>query len=243
MFAGIAGMMVLATALETAPVMAELEQARREQSGGDEEAQGARPAVKNDAAQASAASREEGEELHTEIDEFTVNAQYRGAIKKSFKDVGDGKIEYMKTGEDTFRIRVTGLITNPDSREKYDLDLDMSFDLDGSRVEVSENRNRFDDRTEWSRKRIERTLPFLYLVRARLPDGRRATTREYFYKGRLCTIRYGQTERNLEASIYDRDELVGKVFLNRASKGSFAQMEKFRVPAQDDVMVSFIIDR
>lgn len=234
--------MVLLMALGSTPAIAGLEQARREQTEDDDESRRRSGGGRSAAAVSDMVSEVSGEPL-TDVDEFTVNAQYRGAIKKSFKDVGGGKIEYMTTGKDDFRVRVTGLITNPDTNEKYELDLDMTFSLDGSKVNVSENRNRFDESTEWTRARIERTLPFLYLVRAYVPDGRRGMTREYFYKGRVCTIRYGQTERNLEASVYDRDELIGKVFLKRSGKGPLAHMEKFRVPAPDDVMVSFIVDR
>lgn len=175
------------------------------------------------------------------VEQYKVNAQYRGGVKKGFSDIGKGTAVFTPQDGSRFSVKLDGSVENPESKEQYSFWLDMDFQYTASgQIKVLRNGSRYSSRAIEYRERIEKVVPFVYLVKFQplpAPDGE--PSRGFRFAGTEYVLRYVPTERHVEASLYEGDSLVGKFFLLRSDRMPLV-FEKFRVPTEGNVVLSFI---
>lgn len=176
----------------------------------------------------------------TARDEFSVNASYLGSVKKSFLDIGFGKVLYKDLGRGRFAIRSRAEIQHPEKDTLYKFDLDMTFQLRGNHIEVVANESTFNEASASYRDRVEHAAPFVYLAKVLPPPGPgEEPSRLYHYLGHRYAIRYDRSEAGIEATTYRGDEIISKTFISGRDDG-FNRVDKFRVP-EHDLMISFVM--
>jgi hypothetical protein len=174
-------------------------------------------------------------------EEYHLNAQYRGTVKKGFSDIGQGGATYTPLGNGQFNVRLNGTVRHPENRDTYEFKVDMDFQIRGSDLRILQNRSQYNARAAEYRGRVERVVPFAFLVKyTPVPASGSEPAYSYRFNGTDYVMRYAPTERHIEASLYDGDSMVGKFFLRRDARTPPLVFEKFRVPAEQDVVFSFI---
>lgn len=175
------------------------------------------------------------------VERYQLNAQYRGGIKKGFPEIGSGNVSFHRLGEREFRVRLKGSVEHPDNHQIYSLELSMWFRLEGATVVDVRDDNRYNERAEEYRERVERMIPFIYLVKfLPVPVAGDEPSRRYRYRGKEYSIRYVRTRNRIEATVYERDDVVAKFFILPSPRDVPLLFEKFRVPAEQDLMLSFV---
>lgn len=195
------------------------------------------------AVQGQLPSRDPGADERAVVERYHLNAQYRGGVKKGFSDIGSGSVAFHRLGEKSFRVRMKGSVEHPDNRQIYSLELSMWFELDGATVVDVRQDNRYNERAQEYRDRVEKIVPFVYLVKfLPVPGAGQEPTRRFLYRGKEFIIRYVRTPRHFEATIYEGDSMVAKFFILPTPREAPVLFEKFRLPAEEDLMLSFVRD-
>lgn len=177
------------------------------------------------------------------VEAYAVNAQYRGAVKKGFQDLGDGLMAYQTLDEGAFRVQARGRVRNPDDGRIYAFRISEVYRLAGSAIaSVAIERRELNDNAKPHEDKITEVIPFAYLVRVLTPPrGDGDPSRAFRFRGREYVLRYRQTERHVEAELYRGDASVGKFFLLRGG-GAIPRLDKFRIPIPEErLVVSFIV--
>lgn len=175
------------------------------------------------------------------VEQYRVNAQYRGGVKKGFSDIGRGTAVFTPQGGARFSVKLDGTVENPEDKEQYSFWLDMDFQSTAAgQIKILRNGSRYSTRAIEYRERIEKVVPFVYLVKfLPIPGTDAEPTRGFRFAGTEYVLRYVPTERHVEASLYEGDSLVGKFFLLRGDRLPLV-FEKFRVPTEGNVVLSFV---
>jgi hypothetical protein len=175
------------------------------------------------------------------VEQYKVNAQYRGGVKKGFSDIGRGTAVFVPQEGARFWVKLDGTVENPENKEQYTFWLDMEFQQTAAgSIKVLRNGSRYSSRAIEYRERIEKVVPFVYLAKfTQLPGADAEPSRAYRFAGVDYVMRYVPTERHVEASLYEGDALVGKFFLLKGDRLPLT-FEKFRVPTEGNVVLSFI---
>ena len=174
------------------------------------------------------------------VEQYTLNAQYRGTVKKGFSDIGRGFAVFSPQQSGRFTVKMEGTVHDPESQEAYGLWIDMDFESNGKDVREVANRSHYTANVGDYRPRVEKVIPFVYLVKfTRPPNEGGENTRSYRFRGTEYTLRYLPTDRNTEATLYEGDTMVGKYFLTRTPSTPLG-IEKFRVPCEGNVVLSFV---
>jgi hypothetical protein len=175
--------------------------------------------------------------VRAQTDTFSVNAQYRGVVKKGFQSIGSGQLNYSGTPAN-FRITGSAEVNHPKQKGRvYQLTIDMSFQMGGGQIRYSSNRNRCNRGSEEALRKVEQVLPFVYLVKnGQIDEG---TGASYVTPRGSFNLRSTNTQRNLEVTLDQGDAMVGKFFMAPGGR----QLEKFRIPAGEDVVLSFVVNR
>jgi hypothetical protein len=177
----------------------------------------------------------------TVVEQYQVNAQYRGGIKKGFRDIGRGRATYLALGGSRFSIRLEASVENPDNHEVFTMVVDMDFQASGPSIRATRNDSRYSANAVEYRDRVERVVPFVYLVKfTSMPVAGEEPSRLFRFKGVEYVMRYVPTEKHVEASLFEGDSLVGKFFLLKDGGRQPVLFEKFRVPTEGNVVLSFI---
>jgi hypothetical protein len=179
------------------------------------------------------------------VETYTVNAQYRGGVKKGFQDLGTGKVSYESIGPSAFRVRVKGEVRHPDQNKEYTFNISERYQISGNSVrETAVEKKQLNEHAKPHEQRITELIPFAYLVR-QLPapaDTGGDTSRALSYRGQQYTLRYRDTEKNREVELYRGESFLGKFFLEPGASGNFAKLEKFRLALpEEDLVVSFVV--
>src|SRR5262245_35261834 len=96
---------------------------------------------------------------------FQIDAQYRGAVKKNFNSIGQTGIRIVPGTDGAFKMVGGGKVTHPKERAQvYEFALDMEFKLAGDRIEYRANNNTCNELAKGLKGRIEKLLPFVYVV-------------------------------------------------------------------------------
>lgn len=177
------------------------------------------------------------------VETYAVNAQYRGAVKKGYQEIGEGKVAYDALEGTGFRVRALGQVRHPDDGRVYAFKAYESFELSGSTItSTGVERRELNEHARPHEEKITEVMPFAYLVRVlRPPRGDGDPTRTFTFRQKLYTLRWRRTERNVEVDLLRDDTLVGKFFLLPGT-GPVAPLEKFRIPIPaEKLVVSFIV--
>ena len=171
-------------------------------------------------------------------DRFDVSASVGGVERSNLRDIGKATLQYVELPK-AFRMRGVAQVEHREKHNVYRFQLDMTFRLEGRRLEVVENRNRFPGDAAEVRDKVERAVPFLYLLRALpVPPEADEQSRSYLAKHGYFVVRYARRETNVEAALYRDDELVGKFWL-APHPGAANDLDRIEIPASESVMVVF----
>lgn len=168
--------------------------------------------------------------------QFQVDAQYRGAVKKSFNSIGTTGIKVSPGENGAFRIAGNGRVVHPKDKAKtFEFNVDMDFRLKGDRVEYLKSNNSCPAGSEGLKGRIEKLLPFVHLVAA-LPSS--AGPRTISTPHGTYTLRESVTPKYTEVTVEEGRNLTGKFFLTRDA--GQVSLERFRIPTKDNVVLNFV---
>ena len=174
------------------------------------------------------------------VEQYRLNAQYRGTVKKGFNDIGRGHAVFMPQAGGSFTVKLQGSVEDPENKDVYQFLLDMEFNSAGTQIREVKNRSRYSRNASDYRDRVEKVIPFIYLVKFLAPPRQgEEPSRIYRFRGQDFTLRYMHADRNIEATLYEGDTLVGKFFLTHGGITPLA-IEKFRVPTEGNVVMSFV---
>jgi len=173
-----------------------------------------------------------------QVSRFQIDAQYRGAVKKSFSSIGQAGLKWVPGADGTVRVNGEGRVNHPKERSKvYEFGLDMQFRVTGDSIQYLASRNTCNAGSEGLKSRIERILPFVYLVASVPVNGSRAPRLFRTPHGEY-RMRYGETSNHVEVTVEERNSQIGKFFL--AKDAGTLYLERFRIPAKDNVVISFV---
>lgn len=173
-----------------------------------------------------------------DVMEFTVNAQYRGLIKKSFPDIGGGRLTDTGKAAGEFRISGRADVTHPTEKgREYHMELDMSFSLEGGRLREMKNGSSCNKGAEQALRTTEKILPFVHVAKWASAD--KGEQLSYHTSGGSFTLKFGRTKRNLEATLLEDGQMVGKFFMFPGN-GLPRAMEKFRITTKQGTVLSFV---
>jgi hypothetical protein len=178
------------------------------------------------------------------VEDYRVNAQYRGSLKKGFQDLGTGKVSYQSLGSTAFRVHAAATVRHPKQSKQYTFDVDESFDVSGNVIHSTALvRDDMNENARPHERRIREVLPFAYLVRYLPPPSETGDpSRHFTYEGQSYTLRYRHTEKNIEAELFRGEVFLGKFFLLADAGWRPAAMEKFRIALpEEDLVASFIV--
>jgi hypothetical protein len=165
-----------------------------------------------------------------QVIQFQVGAQYRGVVKKSFDSIGSAGIQIAKRPDGGFRVQGSGRVTHPKEKAKvYEFSVDMQFRLNGEVVEYVSSTSSCNAGSEGLKTRIERLMPFLYLVSA-MPAGKGPKSVRTPHGS--YSLKYADVGPKMEVTVEEGKALVGKFFL--AKDGANLSLEKFRIPTKDN---------
>lgn len=171
-----------------------------------------------------------------QVQRFQVDAQYRGAVKKSFNSIGTTGIKVTPGANGSFKIAGQGRVVHPKDKAKvFEFNVDMDFQLSGNKVSYLKTNNTCAAGSEGLRSKIERLLPFLHLVAALpiTPEARTIQTPHGSY-----TVREAQTEKYTEVTVEEGENVTGKFFLTK--ENGQLNIERFRIPTKDNVVLNFV---
>lgn len=174
------------------------------------------------------------------VEHYKLNAQYRGTVKKGFSDIGRGYAVFTPQSGGSFQVKLEGSVVDPERKDLYQFFLHMEFNAAGAQIRELANRCRYSANAADYRDRVEKVIPFIHLVKYTAPPrSGEEPARNYRFRGSDYTVRYMNAERNIEATLYEGDLLVGKFFLTHGATLPLA-IEKFRVPTEGNVVMSFV---
>lgn len=180
-------------------------------------------------------------EVKESSEAFEVGAQYRGGLKKTFHELGTGTLGFRTIKEDTFAVSLEARVKHPQSQELIECRIQRQYRLSGHRIiKVSEN-DWFNTAGEKHRKRFIDCVSLGYLVKWNTPRAEKGPFAEQHWQldGQTYAITYTPSERWLEATLRSKDGVVGKFFL-KPSQGGVRPVDKFRVFAREELVVSFV---
>lgn len=172
-------------------------------------------------------------------DRFHVDAAVAGVVRRDLRDIGKAALQYVPLGEKRFRLKGAADVEHREKKKRYRFQLDMTVELAGHRLHVAENLNRFDGDSAEVRERVERVVPFLYLVRMLpVPGPTEEPARTWLARHGLFVMRYARREAFVEASLYQDDELVARFEVTPRGAGA-PHLERIAIPAAKQVTVRF----
>jgi hypothetical protein len=172
---------------------------------------------------------------------YEVGAQYRGGMKKTFKELGRGVLSCATIAPDRFAVALEATVRHPRTDELLELSIDREYRLDGDRVRKVRENDQFNAAAQRHRKRFIDTVALAYLVKWHTPRTHAGPwpARTYRIDGHRFSFGYAPSGRWLEATLRGPDGIVGKLFL-RSHDGGVRPIDKFRVHAREDLIVSFV---
>lgn len=172
-------------------------------------------------------------------DRYTIEAQYRGLVKKSFPGIGTAGITCEPSAGGAFHITGSGRVVHPTDPSKiFELAIDMAFRVEGGTVRCLASRNRCNKGSEDLRETIERVLPFVWLVQE-LPAPEGGKPHAFTTPHGPFRLEYGGSATHPEVSVRSGSAQVCKFFLTRSAAGQ-AHLDRFRIPGKDSVQLTFV---
>jgi hypothetical protein len=174
---------------------------------------------------------------------YSVNAQYRGAVKKGFDNLGEIVVTYRPAGANAFGIEMQADLRAPKKKKRSRFEVSLRYQLDGTTIRSVEEKNQFNEQAAKHREKILQNSPFIYLLRyLPIPDGNRGQI-TYTVDGHPFRVQYASTRKNVEATVFEGKRWIGKFFINRGSTGQPPNdFEKFRISTSNDTVISLVVD-
>jgi len=143
---------------------------------------------------------------------FTVNAQYRGMVKKAFRDIGTGVLN--DNGQATGDVHIQGhsRVDHPQQEGRvYDLNVDTNFRIQGNSIQELSDHSTCNAGSEEALKTTQKVAPFVHIAKWIKDD--QSTGQTFTTPRGTFNLRLAQTDRNLEATLYEGEQMVGKFFM------------------------------
>jgi hypothetical protein len=173
------------------------------------------------------------------LDKFLVDASVAGNLRPDLRELGRGAVQYVPLGDAGFRLRAAGHVEHRQKHTVYKFKIDMSFALVGRKLTVTANGNTFNEPAAEFRNKIERIVPFIYLVKfLPIPGPLDEPSRTYLSKTGYFVLRYKRLDSGTEVSLHQDDELVARFSLG-AEKATPHDLNKIAIPALPEVMLNF----
>ncbi|MBI4865263.1 MAG: hypothetical protein HY815_34120 [Candidatus Riflebacteria bacterium] len=171
---------------------------------------------------------------------YQVGAQFRAALKKTFRALGTGQLKCATLGQDRFSVRLAAKVQHPDKPETIEFDVYREFRLTGTTVVKTLEKDWMNATAAQYKKRLIDTVALAYLVKWKTPrrDDASPAPLSFIVDGQLFNVSFNPTERWLEATLVGPDGPLGKFFLMPPREG-VRPVKKFRIFAKNDLVVSF----
>jgi len=175
---------------------------------------------------------------------FIINAQYRGAVTQTMKNVGKGNIDYRKGQQGVFGVEIVGSLKNPETKGLWKMQVSGDFRLRGQSIECLGQKVDLSEEAKRYQKVVTDNLPFMYIARFNpLPKGADSEELTYRYEGREYVLRYVTVEDVVEATLYESGVLMGKFFLHGDYGSPPKGLVKARMVSANHIVFSLVIDR
>jgi hypothetical protein len=173
------------------------------------------------------------------LDKFLVDASVAGNIRPDLRELGRSAVQYLPLSETDFRLRAAGLVEHRQKKTVYKFKIDMSFALQGRKLTVTANANSFNKAADEFRNKIERIVPFIYLVKfLPVPGPLDEPSRTYQSRTGYFVLRYKRIDLGVEVSLHQDDELVARFTLGGETARPH-DLNKIAIPAMPEVMLNF----
>ena len=171
-------------------------------------------------------------------DHFRVDAAVGGVVRRDLREIGKAVIQYVDL-PGAFRMRGAAQVEHREKKKTYRFQLDMTFRAQGRRLEVVDNKSRFSEDSKDIREKVERVVPFFYLLRTLpVPAEAEEPSRTWLARHGYFVLRYQRREEWVEATLHQDDELVGRFRLG-SKPGRSNDLDRIEIPAAQNVMVLF----
>lgn len=172
---------------------------------------------------------------------YDVGAHYRGTVKRSFHNLGAGTLSFKTLDRDRFQVRLEANVKHPQKQEQLECKIVREYRLDGKTIrKVSEN-DWFNQAASAHKKRFIDTVSLGYIVKWFTPrdDKGRVAPIKFNVDKATYEITYERGQKWLEATLRSGEGIVGRFFLTPAV-GGVRPVDKFRIHAKDELVVSFV---
>ena len=178
---------------------------------------------------------------HAAPERFTIEAQYRGMVTKSFPRIGSATMDAVETAPGVMRLTASGQATHPqDAAVKYRTAVDLSVKVGPGTLATLKSSDNTAPGSEAFARQIKQVMPILAAVRAQpaLTSCAAATIQTSEGPVAIATHRTGSS---VEVTAQRGQVFVGKFFLNAVANG--LQLMRFRVPSpMPNVMLTFQVE-
>ena len=169
-------------------------------------------------------------------DRYVIDAQYRGMVKKDFPAIGSASLTFTGSGGNV-RASGAGRVTNPQDKSKLDIGVDMTFRVQPASVQVTASNNRGNADAQMANA-MKKVVPFMYYVR-QMPPQASGTQKSVTMNGSPYTLAYSGSGSRIEVALQQGGQQLGKFFLAKSPSTGSLRLERFRVAAQDSVVLNF----
>jgi hypothetical protein len=173
-------------------------------------------------------------------EEYAINAQYRGTVKKAYMDIGQAWVSLQLHGGNRFTVKSAGKVTDPENKgHTYELSIDADFKVEGNRIDRTADRSTFNADAEKHRERLLLDMPFFYIAKHTAYPSVTSKDTVWRLNSQDFTVRHVRTGGEIQFTILERGTMIGKFFLE-PSEAIPHNIKKFRVMGGNDVVLSFV---
>lgn len=179
-----------------------------------------------------------GGAAYADTQSFTVNAQYRGVVKKAFRDIGTGTLTDTGAAQGEVRLSGHARVDHPKEEGRvYDMTIDMNLRIRGNQIQELSNRSRCNPGSEEALATTQKIAPFVHIAKWARSDG--STGQTFTTPRGTFNVRFAQTDRNLEVTLSEGERMVGKFFMDPGDNLP-RKLEKFRITTKGGTVISFV---
>jgi hypothetical protein len=167
---------------------------------------------------------------------FVVHAQYRGAVKKAFKNIGKGRIQSRPGSEGRFGLSLHACLRHPETQEIFKIKVSGDYALKGRSIGQPQGL-KMSAQAEKYAPFFTKSLPFFFLARFQnIPSDTDIEEIPYRFGDQEYLLRYVPTTGTIEVTLEDRGSLVGKFFLDGQSGYPPRRLTKVRVVGPENTV-------
>lgn len=180
-------------------------------------------------------------EVRESSETYDVGAHYRGTVKKSFHHLGTGTLAFQTLARDRFRVTLDAKVKHPKSNELLECRIQREYKLDGKNIRKVAEDDWFNKEAAAHKKRFIDCVSLGYVVKWFTPRDATGSVPplKFNLDKQTYEVTYVPGPRWLEATLRSGDGIVGRFFLT-AAVGGVRPVDKFRIHAKDELVVSFV---